>query len=860
MSIEAIGFSGPHKLNIIRSIIAARLRLADESAPPDGAATDVPANETDPPSAPEAHGGGKRRGRGKGGNARSGGEPPNKRSSRSIGKTLLKLFLFFIIAGVGVGWEVFDVNNWQKLDTSRIVNVQQTSVIYDKNGDVITTLQGGENRTVVPLESIPQHVRDAFIAAEDLRFYTHWGFDPIRIAGSVIANIRNRSYSEGASTITQQLIKLSHLTAEKTISRKLQEVWLSWNLERQYTKDEILEMYLNFIYFGNRAYGIEQAALEYFHKHADELTVSEGAMLAAAIKAPSYYAPHIQPDNNRARRDYVLKTMLENEMIDQESYEAAVAEKPEVFTASLPEVPYGWFVDQALTESEKLLGVNSEKLLGGGYQIYTTLDPKLQKDADSLYSNKNNFPTNASDGTPVQSAMAVVDSKTGAVLALEGGREYTVRRGLNRATMMRRSPGSAIKPLAVYAPAVKLGYSTASILLDEPGNFNGYSPRNSGNLYYGPTTMRNALAHSLNVATVRLMQEIGVSAARDFLTQVGIPVDDKDWNLSLALGSMTNGVTPLELASAYAMFSNNGVYNAPYTVERIVAPDQTIAYAHEAAPRRVLNEQNAYLMTSLLQSVTSWGTGSRLQGAGIPVAGKTGTNSIGGSGEGNRDIWMATYTADIATAVWMGFDITDETHRLPSWNSGGDAPASLTTAFYKKAYSDRKAGSFPIPDGIVGMTIDTKAVTLRGEIMLASDLTPKKYQQWEVFLSTNRPTRVSDVWQAPRAPSLYYIEMAEDGMPRLVFTPTDTATLRIQRSDPWGGSVVLTEVYGRAGLLQTYTDETAARGVRYTYTLVPIHSELLNEGVLLEGKPIAQSAQAFAQSPGLLEDLVNLWN
>ena len=850
MSVE-ISVGQPGRRNFLWDKLNETIFKVDDGAPPDDDAADPPANEADPPAL-EPSGKRGRRGRNKD------GRPPRKK--KRIGRLLARLFLFFVIAGVGIGWEVFDVANWQKLDMAKILNVQQTTVLYDKDGGVIATLQGSENRTVVRLSSIPEHVRNAFIAAEDLRFYSHWGFDPIRIAGSVLADLKHGSYSQGASTITQQLIKLSHLTAEKTFTRKFQEVWLAWNLERQYSKDEVLEMYLNFIYFGNRAYGIEKAAQEYFHKHVEELTIAEGAMLAAAIKAPSYYAPHLHPENNAARRDYVLRVMRDNEMITPEEYGAAIEEKPPVYIAEQPEVPYGWFVDQALADAEKLLDKNSEALLGGGYHIYTTLDRKMQGDADSLFSNKNNFPANASDGTLAQSAMAVVDAPTGAVLALEGGREYTVRRGLNRATQMRRSPGSSIKPLAVYAPAIKLGYSTASILLDEPGDFNGYKPRNSGNMYYGATTMRNAIAHSLNVATVRLMKEIGVGAARDFLAQVGVKLADSDWNLSLALGSMTNGVTPLELAAAYAMFSNKGIYNEPYTITKILNADMTAAYEHEAAPRRVLSEQNAYLMTSLLQSVTSWGTGSRLQGAGVPVAGKTGTNSIGGVGEGNRDIWMATYTTDIATAVWMGFDVTDSKHHLPSWNSGGDAPASLSTAFYKKIYANKKGKSFEVPEGIVGMTVDTKAVTLRGEIMLASDLTPKKYQQWEVFLSTNRPTRVSDVWQAPRSPSLYYIEQSDSGMPRLVFTPTDTSMMRIQRSDPWGGSVVLTEVYARAGLLQTYTDETAYRGVRYTYTLVPIHSELLNEGILLEGKSVAQSAQVFSQTPGLLEDLAGLWN
>lgn len=780
---------------------------------------------------------------------------------RARWKTAIYLFLFMVIAVGGIGWTVFDVPNWQSLDIAKIVDVQQVSELYDSDGELIATLQGSENRTVVGLEQIPKHVQNAFIAAEDLRFYSHWGFDPIRIGGALLADLRHQGLSEGASTITQQLIKLTHLTSEKTFTRKFQEVWLAWQLEQQYSKDEILAMYLNYIYFGNRAFGIQKASEAYFHKAVEELTVSEGAMLAASIKAPSYYAPHIKPENNLARRDYILRVMLENEMIDDVQYNEALAERPEVFTASLPDVPYGWFADQAIADAESLLGLSSEQLLGGGYKIYTTLDRRLQAEADELYKNKNNFPANASDGTLVQSAMAVVDTKTGALRAVEGGREYAVRRGLNRATAAsaRRSPGSSIKPLAVYAPAIKLGYSTASVLLDDPGDFNGYTPRNAGGVYHGPVTLRTALARSMNVATVRLLQEIGVGTGRDFLKQVGITVDDRDWNLSLALGSMTYGVTPLQMAGAYAMFSNGGLYNEPYTIEKIVASDGTAAYTHTPNPVRVLSEQNAYLMTSMLQSVTSWGTGSRLKGAGVPVAGKTGTNSIGGTGQGNRDIWMASYTVDYSMAVWMGFDVTDSKHKLPDWNAGGDAPAALSASFLKRAYASTKGSSFPVPDGIVVLDIDTKSIALRGEVMLAGPLTPSKYREQEVFLSNHRPTQVSNVWQAPRAPSMYYIELADDGMPKLVFTPSDTATLRILRTDPWGGSVVLNEVYGRAGMLQTYTDETAARGVKYTYTLTPIHSELLNEGVLLEGPSVAQSAQAFAQGDNLLNDMLSIW-
>lgn len=753
---------------------------------------------------------------------------------------------------------VFKVWQWQRLDVSKIVDMRQSGMIYDNLGEEVTTLSSGENRVVVTFEEIPKHVRDAFVAAEDLRFYSHPGFDIIRMGGSLIANLKKGSYAEGASTITQQLIKLSHLSAEKSFSRKFQEIWLAWNLERRYSKNEILTMYLNYIYFGNRAYGIEQAAREYFHKGVSDLTVAEGAMLAATIKATSYYAPHINIDANTTRRDYILRTMRENNMIDEETYNAAVAEHPTVYKANEPSIPFGWFVDEVLTEGERLLGVTADELLSGGYEIYSTLDTKVQSSADKVFRDSGNFPQDAADGTKAQSAIASVDSSTGAILALEGGREYTTRRGLNRAISARRSPGSSLKPIAVYAPAIKLGYSTASILLDEQEDFGGgYSPRNSSDKYYGPTTMRNALALSLNVATVRLMRDIGVNAARDFLADVGIEITEDDLNLSLALGSMTNGVTPLEMAAAYAMLSNKGVYNAPYIIEKIIDKTGKVVYEHTPSPKRVLSEQNAYLMTSLLQSVTSWGTGNRLAASIVPVAGKTGTNSIGAVGEGNRDIWMATYTTDIATAVWMGFDKTDSAHKLPSWNSGGDSPALLTNAFLSAVYEGRETTNFEVPDGVVGMTIDTRAVALRGEIMLASEFTPQKYRQWEVFLSTNRPTRVSDIWATPKAPGLFYIEQTEEGYPRLVFTPSDNSVLRIERSDFWGGSVTVAEIEGKAGLLQTYTDDTAVSGTKYSYTITPINADLLAEGILLEGQPLTQTAQQ--ENKDFLSNLAHLF-
>lgn len=747
-----------------------------------------------------------------------------------------------------------DVVHWQKLDPVRLTRLAQTSRLYDREGSLVTALRGPENRTVVRLSQVPQHVRDAFIAAEDLRFYSHNGFDLVRIFGSVVANLRAQSYAQGASTISQQLVKLTHLSSEKTLARKAEELYLSIQLEAMFEKDEILEMYLNTIYFGEGAYGVQAASEVYFDKDVSDLTLAEGAALAATIKAPSAYSPAADAEANRTRRGYILDTMLENGMIDAGQAEAARAEELTLSGRPQRVNAHGWFVDAALEEAEDILGVTADELLTGGYYIETTMDARLQALAESLFEDDGLFPGDAADGTAVQGALAVTDVETGGLAALIGGREYTVQRGFHRATQMRRQPGSALKPLAVYAPAIQMGYTTASILQDVRRDFGGgYNPRNAGESYHGAVTLRRALALSMNVATVQLMSEIGVSASLAFLEQAGIPLTQTDGNLSLALGSMTTGVTPAELSASYAMFGNRGVYNPPYLIERIFASDGTELYAHAASPRTVMTAQDAYLMTSLMQSVTGWGTGAKLSATGLAVAGKTGTVSLVGM-SGNRDIWMAAYTSDWSLACWMGFDVTDADHRLPSRQSGGDATAALATAFFRQAYRDRERPSFSSPGGLVWLTIDTAASQAIGYPMLASSATPDDYKLSEVFLESNRPWATSSLWQSPRACSYFYIDYDASGLPKLVFGATDSANYRIERARN-GSTQVLTELYGEAGQTLTYVDWTASAGEWYTYTVTPVQTGAADTGVVLEGPASSQSVQARPAS-GLWEGML----
>ncbi len=772
-----------------------------------------------------------------------------KKKPHRVWRVLGYIALGMLVLCIGVGvWAYFalDVANWQAIDMEKLTNLQQTTTLYDNEGKLITTVQAVENRTVIPLERVPLHVRQAFLAAEDLRFYEHPGIDIVRIVGALITDIRTRSYREGASTITQQLIKLSHLTAEKAWARKIQEAYLAVRLEQDFTKDEILAMYLNFINFGNGAYGIQAASQTYFGVDVEQLTLQQAASLAATIKAPSAYAPHTNPKNNAERRAYILDTMSQEGMVTPE--EAEAAKDATLFVRIKEEKPirYGWVVDETLAEAEQLLDITAEEVLGSGHSIYTTMDTRLQDIADKLYTEKRRFPANARDGVQAQSALSVVDSATGAIRVLVGGRSYTTRRGLNRATDARRSPGSAIKPLAVYGPAIDKGFATASVVLDEFGNFNGYKPKNAGNVYYGRVTLRTALTNSLNTAAVRLLREVGVANSRAFLEKVGIQLDDRDQNLAIALGALTHGVTPTELAAGYAVFANGGTYHAPFLISKIVDSNGKTIYEHQDEGSRVTSAQNAFLVTSMLESVASYGTAAKLRSTGQDIAAKTGTNSM--TGGGNRDVWIAAYTPELVATVWMGFDKTDNSHKIYSGSTGGDLPAGLATAFFQAAYKDRSKPKFQQPKGLVWLDIDKQAIKVRGVPMLASKLTPKGYRYSEVFLDSNHPTQYSDVWQAPRAVNSFYIAHSDAGQPMLVFQPADTARYRIQR-DSVGESIILTEMNADAGVTQYFTDQGARAGVSYTYRIIPVHDALLNEGILLEGPQSVQVTQAMAQ-PG----------
>ncbi len=748
-------------------------------------------------------------------------------------------FLFFFSYLMGL-------DEWKEFDPKNIGDMQQTLLIYDADNTETVALHGLQNRVYVPIKDIPEYVKNAFIAVEDSRFYEHNGVDIVRILGAFLEDIKSGSLSQGASTISQQFVKLTCLTGVKTMSRKLQEAVMAYELEQVYTKDQILEMYLNYIYFGNGAYGIEAAAKVYFGKTTQTLSVSQAALLAGVIKSPTNYAPHLHMDRSVERRDLILSLMADQGFITPEQEAQAKAEKivlvPEV------EAKSDYFTDMVLCEAEDVLNMETEELLASGYRIYTTLDQNLQNEVDKLFKNSANFPGNATDGEPCQAALVILDSKTSEIRAIMGGRQYETRRGLNRVLDMKRQPGSTIKPVLVYAPAMeKLDYSPATLVLDEKADFNGYMPKNFSDSYAGWVTVREALASSLNLPAVRTLQAVGVETAKMYASRVGIPFEPQDTGLTLALGGFTKGVTPLSLCNAFTPFANGGYYSYPSCIVRIEDARGEVVYERPETKTSVLSEDTAFLMTSVLESTVEGGTARRMKIDGVSLAAKTGTSGTDNI-SGNKDAWTVAFNPEYTVCTWMGFDSTDEAHCLPADVTGGTYPTLLIKQVYEYLYSKQAAPAFVQPDGVVEATIDRKSLFVEEVPLLASAFTPEDQAIDEFFLKGEAPTQYSTYWTVPKPPTDLSVTNGGGGYPEISFTPLESwVVYRVMRIDIATEQTVKIGEFSGSKNKVSLRDDTVRYGHSYQYFVLPVHPEIEVDGQPLTGAESARMEIALQE-------------
>jgi 1A family penicillin-binding protein len=575
----------------------------------------------------------------------------------------------------------------------------QGSRVYDDNDELITELHV-ERRIFVPLAHIPQTLRDAVIATEDRRFYSHFGVDPIGIARAVWQNYRRGRIVEGGSTITQQLTKVLFLTPDKSLDRKMKEAVLAIELERRYTKDRILEMYLNQVYFGNGAYGVEAASRTYFGKSVTELGVREAALLAGLPRAPSTYSPFEHGEAARRRREVVLRRMVEYGALND-------ADAKKLARADLGLIPPErrrttgqYFLEYVQQTLEAKYG--ADMVFKGGLSVYTTLNPTMQLTAEqALRDGLKALEGRAKAARPnerPEGAIVTIEPQTGYVRAIVGGYDF-FRSEFNRAVQARRQPGSAFKPF-VYIAALESGFTPASRVEDAPVSYaigpNGQSwkPDNYDRKFRGSTTLQQAIEESVNVVTVKLQEQIGLNRTVRVARRLGIS-SPLDVNLSMALG--TSDLTLLELTSAYAALANQGAWLPPTTIRYVTDAQGKLLEEHVPEPREAVSPENAYVITHMLRGVVERGTGQAAKALGRPVAAKTGTTND------YSNAWFVGFTPRLATGVWVGYD---RPRSLGKDETGSRVAVPIWVSFMSKALGDTPREDFPVPDKIVFVPVD----------------------------------------------------------------------------------------------------------------------------------------------------------
>lgn len=588
--------------------------------------------------------------------------------TRWIIAILLTLFLIISVYLTVVA-KTADVSNLK-------ADLSQNTEVYDKDGDSAGSLYS-QKGTYISLDKISPNIQNAVISTEDRNFYHEHGFSVKGIARAALMYAKNKilgnNYiSGGGSTLTQQLVKNAYLTQEQTFTRKAKEIFLSIEVENVYSKKDILTMYLNNAYFGNGVWGVQDASKRYFNKNASELTNAQSAVLAGMLTSPSGYDPVAHPDASKQRRNLVLQLMVENNKLTQSEADAAKKTALTVTDGyeSSDSYKYPYYFDAVIDEAVNTYHISEEDIMNKDYKIYTTLDQNEQKDMQDTFDDDDNFPSDSADGTIVQAASIAINPNNGGILAVVGGRGDHVFRGFNRATQMKRQPGSAIKPIAVYTPALEHGYYYDSMLTDKKKSYgtDNYTPKNYDDTYSGSVAMYKALAQSLNAPAVWLLNKIGINRGYESVKKFGLPVTSKDKNLALALGGLSTGVSPQQLATAYTAFANDGkLASAHYITKIIDASGKTIVSNQNPKKKQIISKKVAKAMTSMLIGVFSDGTGKTAKPSGYTVAGKTGSTSsdVVNGQDSERDKWIVGYTPDVVVATWEGYDTTDASHVLP---------------------------------------------------------------------------------------------------------------------------------------------------------------------------------------------------
>ncbi len=636
-------------------------------------------------------------------------------------KIFLVLLIMLSFLFLSIMLLVSFIYNKYDLDKVKLTSVNNGIKVFSANGSDNTLYN--TNRSIVEIETLPEYVKQAFIDIEDKRFYDHNGYDLKRIAKSTFVNITTKSKSQGASTISQQLIKNALLSNEKTYTRKVQEIVLSIKMEKEFTKDEILEMYLNTIYFGSNAYGIENASKTYFNKSAKDLTLNEACCLAGLIKSPNHFSPRTNPENSIKRKNLVAENMLKNGSISKTEYNSVIQQNIVTYSQQENDNSYE---KEAIYEACELLNMKERDLINKKYKILTFKDDLLQNHVIKT----NNFVVDSCESATNSSldSLSVVTNNLGQVQAFYGNSGYNLHN-------LMRQPASTLKPFAVYLPCFAHNIlSPASQILDEEINYGGFQPKNADNTFHGYVSVRHALAHSLNIPAVKALDYLGVKKAKASLENFGINLTQSDLNLSLALGATKNGVKLLDLLSAYTTLANNGVYRSLSFVDKILDENDNVVYSHDDYAVSIANLSDCFLINNILKDCAKTGTARRLESLKIPIASKTGTAS---NSNGNTDLYNICYTTEHSVLSWIA-DI--DKSNLPNELRSSSQPTDINKEICAYLYENHSPSDFLKPDFVQKMPYDLAELE-NTHSLIEPNHSIERYLGYDYFKLDNPPIK-----------------------------------------------------------------------------------------------------------------------
>lgn len=727
-----------------------------------------------------------------------------KKSKKRVISKILSLMLGIFFALI-LGFVVLFITETKDahLDTSLLSSNKNKTVfsICDAKGNAVSNHIEFESE-YISSEEIPEITKKAFIATEDKMFYKHNGINLKRMCGALINNLKSRKFSEGASTITQQLIKNTHLSREKTLKRKMKEIKLAFEAEKIMSKEKILEEYLNTIYFGNGAYGIAKASKLYFNKEVKDLSLNESALLVSVINAPRIYDPYSNVSKCEERKKLVLKNMLNDGYITEKEYEKNANLQVNIVKSDVKTL--NCVKKYIIIEACNILKVTENQLKNMNLKINCTVDFDIENQVEKLLSNSS-FVPNGVNHSKASVGVIVVENKTKNIIAMCGNSGNLISE--------KRQPGSLIKPILVYAPAIEKGLIfPESFVKDEPINIDGYCPNNSNKKFSGDVSIRYSLAHSLNVPAVKTLSNVGISYAKNFASNIGIEFDEKDQNLALALGGMTNGTTLKQLADCYSCFATQGKFAPSGIIDSIVSKNYgNVLYQKTDNQKQVMKPTTAYLMIDMLKSVVTDGTARRAKTSAYELAGKTGTVGAINTSE-NTDTYTSLFTNEHTVICYIGANT--KSGLLPSNVNGASYCASLAKAVVDILYKNNIPEKFEIPEGIVYKDIDTRSYENK-KLLLANNSTLDKYKKSVIFSKDNLPSYTMEI--DAHFPVLE-INMEEGQKPELIFDTIQGYSYKVIRIIDNNEEIIF-ETNGNDQKIK-YKDESSISGKIYEYKIM----------------------------------------